>query len=71
MSRPAPRCRPDAGLEVVPLRVDRHGARVDDLADLRPDAVFVTPAHQYPMGVTLSPDRRQQLVAWARRPARW
>ena len=56
----------DAGLEVLPLRVDSHGARVDDLADLRPDAVFVTPAHQYPMGVTLSPDRRQLLVAWAR-----
>ena len=56
----------DAGLEVLPLRVDSHGARVGDLADLRPDAVFVTPAHQYPMGVTLSPERRQLLVAWAR-----
>ena len=56
----------DAGLEVLPLRVDRHGARVGELAGLRPDAVFVTPAHQYPMGVTLSPDRRHELVAWAR-----
>jgi GntR family transcriptional regulator / MocR family aminotransferase len=56
----------DAGLEVVPLPVDRHGAVVPDLDRLAPDAVFVTPAHQYPLGVTLSPERRQQLVAWAR-----
>jgi GntR family transcriptional regulator/MocR family aminotransferase len=56
----------DAGLEVVPLPVDRYGARVDTLDALRPDAVFTTPAHQYPMGVTLSPERRQELVAWAR-----
>ncbi|HVA90449.1 MAG TPA: aminotransferase class I/II-fold pyridoxal phosphate-dependent enzyme, partial [Chloroflexota bacterium] len=25
-----------------------------------------TPAHQYPMGVTLHPDRRRQLISWAR-----
>jgi GntR family transcriptional regulator/MocR family aminotransferase len=57
----------DAGLEVVPLPVDHHGARVPDLDRLAPDAVFVTPAHQYPLGVTLSPERRHELVAWARR----
>jgi GntR family transcriptional regulator/MocR family aminotransferase len=27
-----------------------------------PHAVLLTPAHQYPTGVTLSPERRQQLV---------
>jgi GntR family transcriptional regulator/MocR family aminotransferase len=56
----------DAGLEVLPLPVDELGARVDVLAQLRPSAVFVTPAHQYPLGVTLAPARRQELVAWAR-----
>lgn len=56
----------DAGLEVVPVPVDRHGVRVSDLAGRQPDAVFVTPAHQYPLGVTLSPARRQELMAWAR-----
>ena len=57
----------DAGLEVVPLPVDERGAQVRALDALRPAAVFVTPAHQYPLGVTLSPERRQELVAWARR----
>jgi GntR family transcriptional regulator/MocR family aminotransferase len=30
------------------------------------DAVLVTPAHQYPTGVTLGPQRRRDLAAWAR-----
>ncbi len=29
--------------------------------------MYVTPAHQYPTGGTLSPARRTELVAWARR----
>ena len=31
------------------------------------DAVVVTPAHQYPTGVVMSPERRGALIAWARR----
>ncbi|WUH93233.1 PLP-dependent aminotransferase family protein [Streptomyces sp. NBC_00433] len=52
-----------AGGRVVPLPVDGHGAG----GDLRPmDAVVVTPAHQYPTGVTLHPARRHALTDWAR-----
>jgi DNA-binding transcriptional MocR family regulator len=29
--------------------------------------LYVTPAHQYPTGHTLSVDRRHAIVAWARR----
>jgi GntR family transcriptional regulator/MocR family aminotransferase len=57
-----------AGGRVVPLPVDASGARLPDGPDAGgPDAVVVTPAHQYPTGVTLRPDRRQELAAWARR----
>jgi GntR family transcriptional regulator/MocR family aminotransferase len=28
---------------------------------------YVTPSHQFPLGVTLSPERRSALIAWARR----
>ncbi|MBV9857502.1 MAG: PLP-dependent aminotransferase family protein [Streptosporangiaceae bacterium] len=31
------------------------------------DAVLLTPAHQFPLGVTLQPERRRALVAWAAR----
>ncbi|SHM00014.1 MocR-like pyridoxine biosynthesis transcription factor PdxR [Actinacidiphila paucisporea] len=54
-----------AGGRVVPLPVDEHGAGAG--GDLpRMDAVVVTPAHQYPTGVTLHPARRHALTDWAR-----
>jgi GntR family transcriptional regulator/MocR family aminotransferase len=56
----------DAGLTVVPIPVDEAGIRVDRLAEADVDAVVVTPAHQYPTGAVLPPDRRAALAAWAR-----
>jgi len=54
-----------AGNEVVPLPVDERGAEPAALpADVR--ALVVTPAHQYPTGVTLHPARRRALIEWAR-----
>ena len=55
-----------AGLEVVALACDDLGARADALCGLGAEAVVVTPAHQYPLGVTLGPRRRGELLAWAR-----
>ena len=55
------------GLEVVPVPVDAEGIDVDALAKTGVSAVFVTPAHQFPLGMVLSPRRRAALVAWARR----
>ncbi|MEV7344833.1 PLP-dependent aminotransferase family protein [Streptomyces sp. NPDC093544] len=52
------------GGRVVPLPVDEHGACAGELTDA--DAVVVTPAHQYPTGVTLHPERRRALTDWAR-----
>jgi GntR family transcriptional regulator / MocR family aminotransferase len=57
-----------AGLEPVPVRVDERGLRVDLLAEGRAvDAVLVTPAHQFPTGAVLAPERRAALVEWAQR----
>lgn len=54
------------GLAPVPVPVDEAGLDVAALARTSVDAVFVTPAHQYPTGVVLSPARRAALVEWAR-----
>ncbi|MGH3384414.1 MAG: PLP-dependent aminotransferase family protein [Nocardioidaceae bacterium] len=54
-----------AGLEAVPVPVDDEGLDVGRLRETKARAVLVTPAHQCPTGVALSPSRRQQLVAWA------
>jgi GntR family transcriptional regulator / MocR family aminotransferase len=60
-----------AGARLVPIRVDRQGLVVDDLAALcqKQDvaAVYVTPHHQYPTTVTMSGPRRMALLDLARR----
>ena len=60
-----------AGISVVPVEVDAEGLVVDGLEALGVKAVLVTPSHQYPMGVSLSRQRRAQLVDWARRTGGW
>ncbi|WP_370063918.1 PLP-dependent aminotransferase family protein [Mycobacterium sp. MAA66] len=57
----------NAGLDALPVPVDRDGLEVERLDDLEADAVLVAPAHSYPTGVVLSPGRRAALIAWARR----
>ena len=55
-----------AGLEVVTLPVDGDGARTDLLAATKATAAVLGPAHQFPLGAVLAPDRRAQAAAWAR-----
>ncbi|MFE5092016.1 PLP-dependent aminotransferase family protein [Streptomyces sp. NPDC056638] len=57
----------DAGLRMPCLTVDELGARTGELAGLRGvGAVLMTPAHQFPTGAPLHPDRRAAAVDWAR-----
>ncbi len=53
------------GLAPVPVRVDGHGVDVAELAATGAGAAMLTPAHQFPTGVVLSPARRRELLAWA------
>ncbi|WP_439957547.1 MocR-like pyridoxine biosynthesis transcription factor PdxR [Nocardia crassostreae] len=55
-----------AGQETVPLTVDPHGARIDELTATDARAVLLTPAHQYPTGGPLHPERRAAVIDWAR-----
>jgi GntR family transcriptional regulator/MocR family aminotransferase len=55
------------GLRVISVPCDQEGLRTDHLAQSSADAVLVTPAHQYPLGVTMSAARRTALIEWARR----
>jgi GntR family transcriptional regulator/MocR family aminotransferase len=56
-----------AGASLVPVPIDAEGIRVDALPRRGVRLVFVTPAHQYPLGVTMSYPRRAALLAWAER----
>lgn len=55
-----------AGLQVVPLPVDEQGARTDLLDGSDAGAIFLAPAHQFPLGAVLHPERRAAAIAWAR-----
>ena len=54
------------GARVTPVRVDAQGL---DVAKLPDDArlVYVTPSHQFPLGMPMSHARRAALLAWAER----
>ncbi|WP_103509726.1 PLP-dependent aminotransferase family protein, partial [Streptomyces sp. SM13] len=57
----------EAGLRTPCLPQDEHGSRTGELAAMRgAGAVLLTPAHQFPTGVPLHPDRRAAAVDWAR-----
>lgn len=55
-----------AGLRCRPVPVDHDGIRVDALRRTHLAAVVVTPAHQFPTGVVMTPQRRHELIDWAR-----
>jgi GntR family transcriptional regulator / MocR family aminotransferase len=62
-----------SGCRLVPLPVDREG--MDVAAGIKRSgkarAAFVTPSHQYPLGVTMSASRRLQLLNWAHSSGGW
>lgn len=53
----------EANLFPVPL--DGEGLCTSQLPDTTNAIAYVTPSHQYPMGVTLSHERRLELLQWA------
>jgi GntR family transcriptional regulator / MocR family aminotransferase len=61
------------GARLNPVQVDQHGLAVEELFAGRPTprALYVTPSHQYPLGVTMSAARRLRLLDWASRLGVW
>jgi len=62
-----------AGARLIPVPVDAEGLDVAAGIARCPEAqaVYVTPSHQYPLGVTMSASRRLQLLDWAQRSGSW
>jgi GntR family transcriptional regulator/MocR family aminotransferase len=62
-----------AGAQPVPVPVDEQGLDVEYGARRHREAraAYVTPAHQFPLGVTLSSARRLALLSWAARTGAW
>jgi GntR family transcriptional regulator/MocR family aminotransferase len=62
-----------AGVRVVPVAVDSEGLDVSgaERRDRGARLCYVTPSHQYPLGVTMSLPRRLALLDWASRTGAW
>jgi GntR family transcriptional regulator / MocR family aminotransferase len=62
-----------AGARIAPVPVDDNGIDVEVGIEREPDArlVIVTPSHQFPLGVTMSLERRLALIEWANRSGAW
>lgn len=62
-----------AGALLTPVPVDAQGIDVAAGVDASPRArvVYVTPSHQYPLGATMSLQRRLALLEWAARERAW
>ena len=62
-----------ARVKIVPIPVDGQGLDVPRALKQRPaaKAVYITPSHQFPLGVTLSMPRRIALLDWARASQGW
>jgi GntR family transcriptional regulator / MocR family aminotransferase len=62
-----------AGARLVPVPVDHDGLHVETARKLAPHAkmAYVTPANQFPLGVTMSADRRMELLNWAVSAGAW
>ena len=62
-----------AGIQMIPVPVDQEGLDVTRGMRLgrAARAVYITPSHQFPLGVTMSATRRMQLLSWAVHSGAW
>ncbi|WP_233842807.1 PLP-dependent aminotransferase family protein [Dyella sp. 2HG41-7] len=61
------------GADIVPVPVDEEGLNVDEgiRRNSHARAVYISPSHQFPLGMTMSAARRLQLLNWAARTGAW
>lgn len=52
------------GHNVFSVPVDNHGIQVSKLKEYNNIAVYITPSHQFPLGITMPISRRIQLLNW-------
>ncbi|MFB6229984.1 MAG: PLP-dependent aminotransferase family protein [Salinibacter sp.] len=62
-----------AGAQTVPVPLDEEGLSLHQARSTDGDArlAYVTPSHQYPLGMTMSLSRRLELLDWAERSDAW
>ncbi len=61
------------GARAIPVPVDTEGLDVAEGIRRAPQArlAYISPSHQFPLGMTMSATRRMQLLQWAARQGAW
>ena len=54
-----------AGRKTVPVSLDARGMSLDSLRQSGAQVAYVTPSHQFPLGITMPVSRRMELLKWA------
>lgn len=62
-----------SGLNLIPVPVDNEGITINQNVESFKDTklAYVTPSHQFPLGVVMSLSRRLQLLEWAKNNNSW
>lgn len=55
----------DLSRDIYPIPIDEEGVRVDALRETPSRVIYVTPSHQYPIGIIMSISRRLELLRWS------
>ncbi|PHK49987.1 PLP-dependent aminotransferase family protein [Staphylococcus edaphicus] len=52
-------------IQMTSISLDHKGISIEEIKRMRPDAIIVTPSHQFPMGTIMPVSRRISLLNWA------
>ncbi len=53
------------GCKITPISIEYDGLNIEELQSKNVNAVYVTPSHQFPLGMVLSIQKRIKLLQWA------
>lgn len=53
------------GFPPIPIPLDEYGIQTKPLSESDANIVYVTPSHQYPLGITMPIQRRLELLDWS------
>ena len=53
------------GFDISPIEMEKDGISLDGLLKSEADVVYVTPSHQYPLGIVMPIKKRLKLLEWA------
>jgi len=61
----------DQGVALIPIPLDENGINMKSLIDSKASVTYVTPSHQFPMGMVMPITRRMELLKWAEEKGRY